>query len=186
MKIAVQWTKANPTDWEFIDSADWGTLPAKPVPVGGEVIDNTPGWVTAVCIQGVTFEMDHISVMDLPLVNGCKVFSWYDDTDDTPASDHIAVIHDFLPLAPDPAIGGRYNTRQTFEGFGGSRVRQNSQAFNKPMQQFNKNPNLHELHAINMPDELYAAHKAARTPLWWRDWTDGVPLVLLDENGRLR
>ena len=64
MKVLVQWSKAAPEDWHEIDSADWATLAKRPVPTGGEIIDQTPGWIYQVNIQGVCFSADHYAVID--------------------------------------------------------------------------------------------------------------------------
>ena len=82
MKIYVQWTLANPQDWspvEVVKDPDWRTLPKKNEPVGGEVIDDNPGWVYALNVQGVRFSsFDHYSVRFAPLENALLVTVWND------------------------------------------------------------------------------------------------------------
>ncbi len=62
MRVYVQWTLASPIDWVELDVRNsgpsrraWENLPSKPTPVGGEAIDNVPGWLFDLSVQGVQF-----------------------------------------------------------------------------------------------------------------------------------
>lgn len=84
MLVYIQWTRANPQDWEAYDLQslnDWRKLPKKDEPApGGEglmlhdfgdergqqwVLDpshptaDEPGWITSIAIAGVTHQADH-------------------------------------------------------------------------------------------------------------------------------
>lgn len=100
MKICIQWTKQNPTDWEEIDSSEWSLQPNKGDPtsqtsatVNGQSIvhqplrenqklandvvfnapkiDNEKGWIWKISVQGVEFTADHYAVEDITeTING--------------------------------------------------------------------------------------------------------------------
>ena len=85
MKLLVQWTARDPTDWIEIDSREWPVQPKRPVPQAGALgaRDNTPGHPYRLNVQGVEFTGDHYAVETLP--NGdCRVFCWNDDPGDYP------------------------------------------------------------------------------------------------------
>ena len=117
MKVLLQWTTRNPSDWVEIDSASWVGLPKRPEPVGGEEIDNTFGWVFGLNIQGVEFAADHYAVEDLP-DGTTKVTIWNDDSVDHPDGEKYAREWVFSTCRPSKKCGGAYNTAQlqTFYG----------------------------------------------------------------------
>ena len=123
MKVLVQWAAATPSDWIAVDSADWAALPSKPEPVGGEIIDATPGWICQICVQGMSFTGDHYAVLHDTPTGGCTVYCWSDDPGDFQPEDYFGHVTTFLPLAPDPKFGGAYNTRQTRQFYGGAAKR---------------------------------------------------------------
>lgn len=198
MKLYVQWSTDPPTDWIQIDSSEWASLPKKPVPVGGEVIDSTPGWVAGINCQGVHFSGDHYAVIDT--AQGTVIASWVDDLDDRPAGDFHASVILFTPPFADPAIGGRMNVLQQDQGFYGANllperlattyatlqvdsfdnlVIPGQQGQAKRYSQMNQQQidNLYSgnnliRHGINMPDALWDQHKAARTTHGWREWIE--------------
>jgi hypothetical protein len=111
MKVLVQWTTAQPTDWEEIDSSSWADLPFRPDPTGAPAsagVNDRKGWVHAINVQGVYMTGDHYAVEDLPDVSGCRVTTWT-----TASYGSRAKAWTFLPLAPDSAFNGALNTRQS-------------------------------------------------------------------------
>lgn len=121
MKVYVQWTLTTPTDWAEINVSPehngWAQLPVKPEPDGTEVLDNEPGWVFDVCIQGVQFYgYDHVAIEPIakPL-SGVRVYGWSDDvTDPDPQQQDYrwGSVWEFFDPAPDSRAKGRINTRQ--------------------------------------------------------------------------
>ena len=179
MKVLVQWTAATSSDWVAIDSADWAVLPSKPEPIGGEIIDNAPGWICQICVQGMSFTGDHYAVLHDTPAGGCTVYCWSDDPGDFQPEDYFGHVTTFLPLATDPKFGGAYNTRQTRQFFGGAAKRklyadskitaQRFELFPKPLASLTR-------HGIWTTAELDAALKAAQTESGWRTWTEGIPV----------
>jgi hypothetical protein len=183
MLVLVQWTRANPTDWEPVEvtrDPDWRTLPKKAEPVGGEVIDDTPGWVYALNVQGVTFAgFDHYSVRFNSLESGVYVTVWNDDPVDYQPIDFRAAEWSFLIPGADPAINGRMNTRQRLTVWSddpeyrarmaevrasdGAVVVNPWAAFRAPQENMTR-------HGIYVPDALSDAHQAAQSPHGWREW----------------
>ena len=109
MKLLVQWATKHPLGWVELDSADWSALAKKPVPVGGEEIDDEPGWLSNVCVQGqCTGSADHVAVEHLG--DSVRVTSWLDDPEDYEPGEFFARVITFHPLKPDPALGGAINT----------------------------------------------------------------------------
>lgn len=189
MKVLVQWARRVPTDWTEVDSAAWKTLPKKPDPVGGEIIDKYPGWINRVCVQGVEFTSDHYAVEHLDN-GGCKVYSWSDDPEDYLPGYRNAKIIEFLPLAPDENFGGAYNTRQKATFYVEEEVAKNMPAKIdgaeiKPWSEFIPPPEEITRHGIWMPQGLYEQHENKRRKCGWREWTEGLPKEEI-KSGKLR
>ena len=178
MKVLVQWATAIPADWVAIDSADWAGLPAKPEPVGGEIIDDTPGWICQICVQGMSFTGDHYAVLhDVP-AGGCTVYCWSDDPGDFQPGEYFGHVTTFLPLAPDVKFKGAYNTRQTRQFFGGAAklmVYADSGIEALPFDLFVKPGRKIIRHGIWTTADLDARLKAAQGPTNWRGWTEDIP-----------
>lgn len=121
MIVAVQWASTNPSNWTDIDVTTegaglrrWSNLPKKPIPTDNDRVDNAPGWVFDVCIQGVhLYGFDHVAIEPLPN-NALKAFGWNTDVADSEASAPYkwGEAWEFYPPAPDPLIGNQMNTRQ--------------------------------------------------------------------------
>lgn len=195
MKILVQWTRANPRGWEEYDSAQWRALAKRPDPtgMGPGGTDDQPGWVFGLNVQGVHFTADHYAVEPLP-GRGCRVITWNDDPTYYPEGGlRNGQIRTFLPLAPDPRFGGRWNTRQTVHFYGDATYRQRLlDAKMDPALVHTYEDLLAQLpesdiirHGKLVSDELNAAHDARRASRGWREWTEGVPDSDLDERGRV-
>lgn len=189
MKVLVQDTLATPGDWRLTDSADWAGLAKKPEPAGGEVIDDTPGWVYQVNVQGVTFSADYIAVIDRP-DGGCEVIAADVDPEDYQPPDMYVQHWTFLPLAPDVKLGGALNTRQSRVVYAGSRAKAKFEGTEntvvKPLGQFVRPAEGLIRYGIWLSDVLSDAHVAARSIRGWRDWGDHLDPSELDENGRVK
>lgn len=191
MKILLQWSKATPEDWATLDlgatgaaANRWRNLPKKPLPAGGEVIDNTLGWLYDLCIDGVMLGgYDHYSAAPVTVSGaaGVEVTLWNDDPEDWPAGTRHALVWRFLPPAPDIRFGGRVNTRQwltyfiepnapqadragTGETSGGPVVWRTWAEFVPPAATLT-------IHGVWLDATLEAQHLAVRRRLVdWREW----------------
>lgn len=174
MKVLVQWTRQDPTDWEEMDSSQWDDLPSRPIPMSGELggQDDTPGWVYALNVQGVIFTgHDHYHVEDIS--GGCRVTVWDDDPDEDRPVPWVGQRWTFLDPAPDPRYGGAINTRQSIEywhdvpvegaGSGGSHQTHAPIDFVPPVT---------GRHGIWVPDSKKIEHNARRSSRGWREWTE--------------
>jgi hypothetical protein len=124
MKILVQWTTSDLRDWEEIDSSSWADLPFRPDPTGTPIsagVNNQKGWINALNVQGVIFTNDHYSVEDIP-DGGVRVTGWNDDPVLWGNERQRATVWEFLPLAPDPGMGGAINTRQKAKNYWASNI----------------------------------------------------------------
>jgi hypothetical protein len=179
MRLYVQDAKADPEDWYPVESADWQHLDRKPIPRGGERLDNRPGWLAGLSCQGVDFSgYDHVTVRDLPEVKGCEISGWLTDPEDQALGAMVAHVWTFLPPAPDPAFRGRLNTRQQVSIFVQPRARSRqalTAAGLAPRALATFQPSAGARHGIWIPDELWDEHLAARRHHGWREWWGGPP-----------
>lgn len=193
MKIGYQWATATPQDWSDIDSKDWAKLPDKGEPIGGEVIDDTPGYVYQVNVQGVCYTGDKYAVRDMPGTDDCEVFCINDDPDDYDPLDFYAHVWTFQPLAPDPDKGGAINTRQSHIIYAAPRAFERFQTLGPvenrillPWSDFEYPPENLIRHGIWLPDQLSDLHGTARSLRDWREWSEGVDPSRLDpETGKI-
>ena len=111
MKLLLQWSLANPRNWVEVDSAAWTSLPKKAIPVGGETLDDQPGWLHQVNVQGICLTADHYAVEHVS-AEEINLYSWNDDEEDYPTGWKYAHVWNIKSLAPDPSQGGAFNTRQ--------------------------------------------------------------------------
>ena len=191
MKILLQWSLASPTDWVSIDlgttgaaAARWRNLPKKPVPPNNPTIDNNPGWLYDLCIDGVMLGgYDHYSAAPVTVggVAGIDVTLWNDDPDDWAIGTRHALVWRFLPPAPDSRFGGRLNTRQWLTYFlepnapqadragagdtsGGPVVWRSWAEFVPPAANLT-------VHGVWLPDALEQQHLAVRrADVRWHEW----------------
>ena len=181
MRVFVQWTLATPTDWIELDIRNsgpfrraWENLPSKPEPVGGEAINNTPGWLYDLNVQGVEFAgADHYTLR--PTDTGVEVTTWNDDPTDWPVGTRNAAVWTFRPLRPDPRYGGQLNTDQSLtvyderdpSPFVGQSTT-GGPVIVRPWSEFVV-PATKAIHGIWVPDALAASHRAARSLRGWRE-----------------
>jgi len=109
MKLFVQWATRKARGWTEIDSSEWLVLAKKPLPVGGEKIDNKPGWLNDVCVQGMcSGTADHVAIEEIG--DAICLTLWNDDPEDYKPGEYFARVLTFHPLRPDPELGGAVNT----------------------------------------------------------------------------
>ena len=191
--VSVQWTLATPQDWQSIDvtatgpgATRWKNLPKKNLPVGGELIDLSPGWVFALSVDGLVFQgFDHYAVDFTGSGSNriLRVFGWMTDVDDF--TDPQALGYRWGEVwtvgahRPDPRFGGRENTYQTKtvyaentadmarffpqETSGGTVTLRPWAEFPTPAADITR-------HGIWVPDLLFAQHHAVRTRPDWKVW----------------
>lgn len=204
MRVDVQDALLTPENWRSVDSRDYGNEPAKPAPVGGEIIDGQKGWGCRLCVQGIRFTSDHNAVKHL--IDGCEVTSWSDDPDDE--QDHPlwspndpqewwfrAHVVRFRDLAPDPNLGGAINTNTTRILYAGRRIKEewekkSPQGYHnliiRPWEEFiPPAPNITR-HGIWLPDDLHAAHEKILSRQNWRAWGEKLDPAELDANGLVK
>ncbi len=174
MRVLYQWATLTPSDWLEVDAARWVDLAKKPAPPPRN-LDDDGGWVNRVCVQGVEFTADWYAVE--PWEDGCRVTAV-----DVEADRRKASVWTFRPLAPDPAFGGRYNTRQTKVVYAGQAIRDWYDQMGSPVDfevrpwvEFPRPDETLIRYGVTMPQALYGRHEGARRQVGWREWTEGIP-----------
>jgi len=182
----VQWGRAQASDWELFNTADWHQLPGRGVPGHADGLDGNKGWICALNLYGVIFSGDHYAIEELPN-DGVRVYCWNDDPDDQDASLFVARVVDLYPLQADPAMGGAINTKfsQTIYAGSGLSIGGQQNTVVKPWDQFAPPSPSIRRHGIWLPDALYEEHNQAQTIHGWREWTAGVPAEDI-VNGRVK
>ena len=184
MRILYQWAQRDPTDWQQMDSALWGTLPVRPEPNPGQLggQNNIPGWLRNVSVQGITCEgYDHVAIEEvvIGLDTGVRLTTWNDDPDDYPLEERQGIVWTILPLAPDPQLGMAINTRQSCVRYcGGARYTrlaasppQNTTV--RPWAEFVAPPAAVTRHGVWLTDAKQAEHVAAAPQARW-SWRHAV------------
>lgn len=178
MRVYVQWTTLTPSDWQPYDlnrTQDVRSLPRKSAPTAASVLDETPGWVSGVNLQGVVFEgFDHYAVDFGASVLIVRV--WNDD----PRSGYDVgkrwgQVWTFAPPAADPKLGGAINTVQSVTWYGEA---QSEAVLNtvgsgivfQPWSAFTVPASNITWHGFQVSDALWAAIRATRTMRGWREW----------------
>lgn len=182
MKILVQWSKANPSDWEAIDSASWRHAAKKMDPTGTGLnlpVDNNPGWVSALNIQGVIFSgEDHYAIEHIA-DDEIRVTTWFDSPTDMGVDGPIGQVWKFKTLAPDPGLGGAINTRQSVVKYANGSVFAKLQAIGvdaRPWADFQPPTDIHVRHGKLLSNDLHKHHKVTVSRVGWREFTDGLDL----------
>lgn len=178
MIVYIQWTTATPSDWQPYDLnrvQDVRNLPRKAAPTATSTLDNQPGWVSGINLQGVVFEgFDHYAV---EFGTGLLIVRvWNDD----PRSGYVAgtrwgQVWTFAPPGPDPALGGLVNTRQTVTWYGEplSEAVVNSNDLGivfQPWSAFTVPASNLTWHGFQVSDAQWTAAREARSQRGWREW----------------
>lgn len=177
MKLYLQWALRTARDWQLSDSSEWSNLPRKADPVRSSPIpdnqlDNNPGWLAALNVQGVEFGYDHTVVTNLTDGSGGIVVTiWNDNPTTSPPGKRVAQGWTVLPLAPDSKFGGALNTRQSRVVYAEDQTlySPNENTVVRPWSEFVV-PAAAPVHGIWVTDAKWAQHLAARTERGFRDW----------------
>lgn len=179
MKVYLQWATSVPSDAERVESAAWRSLPKKPEPDGTEVLDEEPGWLNAVVVQGVEFTgMDHIAIDNLP-GGAIKLYTWSDDLEDgvRPRGE----VWEFRPgrvdrtarfangqairhQGPDQRMTVYSDDEEPMRECGGFAVKV------LPWSAFPKPPEAITRHGVWVPDELFGDLANSRSLRGWEEW----------------
>lgn len=188
MKVRFQDALRNPTGWQECEASEWASLSKRQIPDlrerGG--LDNAPGWVRNVSVQGVTTEgYDHVAIAPylIGLDEGVRMVVWNDDADDLGPGERVAIVATILPLAPDPALGMAINTRQSFIRYAeGDRYErlllsppQNTTI--RPWAEFERPPEALTRHGVWLADAKWLEHveRAPQSEFGWQHWCDHLP-----------
>lgn len=177
MRVLVQHTTAQPSDWTVLEvgkgRSDWRAMRRRPVPTGGEQLDNAPGWIMALNCQGITLDgYDHYAVepvTDPAWGDGLRLTAWNDDEEDVPAGERDALVWELFE--PGPALGGMVNTRQRRVIYAeGNAPAAKLGVHDRPFLAFNPPSAAITAHGIWTSDELFERHRQARSAVGWRGW----------------
>lgn len=184
MRVLLQWTKASPTDWETLDLTEirqWRQLPKKNEPVGGETIDNSPGWLYDANIQGVLIGgADHYSARLVPSV-GVMLIRWNDDPEDWPVGTRNAQEWTFAKPAPDQRHGGAMNTVQyltcynedpALQAHWAQQSTSGGPVTSLPWSSFVPPAANLTIHGIWVPDTLSDLHRNTQSVRGWKEWIE--------------
>lgn len=196
MKILIQWAKNTAENWQQYDHTEWPDLinqfkKEDPTNSGNPLIDNDPGWINAINIQGVVFNADHYVVESL-VGSGVKVTIINDDPDDNPTGFLNAEVWNFPPLSPDPNLGNAINTKQTSILYAEDSLIQtkhlNVDYESKtllPWKDFKKPRQNITIHGIQLSDAKFNEHQRKRSLRGWREWTEHLDPSQLNASGIL-
>lgn len=106
--VLIQWATATATDWveyTFTSLADIRAMPKKSRPSDNPLIDDQPGWIAALNVQGVVLDSDAIG-FNLDGEGRLVVGSWNEDADDWPFlnRDGWGTLYTFDSNQPDPTL----------------------------------------------------------------------------------
>ena len=174
MNTYAQWATDTTSDSMEIDSADLLTIQPKPEPTGGELLDDTLGWMNGMEIMGVWFTgTDHYHLLHNP--DGSVVFSQWTDT--TGNTERWARVVTIFPIAADPLRGGAMNTKMLTQIYAASkamdRFTHHGPIEGTILNAWNKFivPSAAEtFHGKQVLDSKLADYEAARTKHGWRHW----------------
>lgn len=179
MKVTVQWAAANsPSDWFDIDSDNMGATAFRDVPT--EVMsDDAPGWIQALCVQGVILEnFDHYGAARWRVGPrlGLAVYVWNDDPTDWP--EPHGQRWRFQDPEPDPNVGGQVNTRQWLDVYGPASYTNHWASASTTMgpvgthlwSAWPSNEIQVVRHGVWVPDAAYDTAQQIRSRRRWEDW----------------
>ena len=187
MKLLIQWSMLNPTDWVEIDSNLWPLLPKKADPTGKHIgVNNKPGWVNQINIQGLSPCGDHYAVE--PIGDSLLFSVWCDDPKWV-TDGRYAVVWTIKTLASDPLFGGALNTRQQpivyAEGKAFERFVLGQWPVVHPWSKFVIPKKEITIHGKFLNDGHWGEHCKATALKGWRHFTEGVnPSEIV--NGRVK
>ena len=177
MLVYIQWAQRDPEDWFPVQHQAFGALANRPVPTR-RLNDNAPGYIQAICVQGVVLEnWDHYGVEPVMVGTepGIAVAGWNDDPEDG-FTEPFGQRWTFLDPAPDPRLNGRINTRQSLDVYGPDWYTQHWEttpnATRHPWSDFQ--PPADVRHGVWQSDRAYAQGQQTRSPRRWEEWVNGA------------
>jgi hypothetical protein len=178
MKVLVQWTTAQLSDWEEIDSSSWADTPYRSNPIGAPAsagVDNRKGWINKINIQGIEFSTDHYAVEDIDR-GGIRAYGWNDDPKHTSGAEQYAYVWDIYPLSADAGHGGAINTEQHRTMYWGSgiaeRLGRDFGESDKPWSEFPTPSEVITRHGKELTDQVYQRLYSATTLRGWKEWAE--------------
>jgi len=182
MKVCVQWTTRDLSDWVEYDSRLFHLAPRKPDPVPTDVVGNSPGWVHAIDCQGVYLNgHDHYAIESVA-EDACRLTAW------TPRLKQAVSIL-FKTLRPNE--DGAWDTWQHFTYYSDPvraqrTIGSGGESFRLRWDQFVPPPIELTRHGKLVTDAHNAAMETHRKRLRYdEDYLDGVPINEVS-NGKLR
>lgn len=175
MRVSIQWATVPPKDWIDYDlntRADIRTLPRKPVPVGDEVLDDQPGWLCALDVQGVLFSGYDFIAIDLLPSGELRVAGWFDDLEEDWQRDGRWMTVWRFPA--DPADNLRSENAQSRDVYAETAAKVQADG-GKTRRQWANRPLWRDdqtLYGIWLSDELFQDHVQIRS---YRGLTDWLP-----------
>lgn len=175
--VLVQWARRNPRGWERVPAGAFTATARKALPASGRVatdadLDDLPGWVNRLNIQGVQFVGDHYAV-ELRQGGVIEVAAWWDDPEDRPPEMRFARVWRFYrPRRDERLERGQdglhpWNTLQYQTVFADSAAMailnhpsdtSGGPVIYRPWEEFSPPTDAH--HGIWLSDALHAEHEA--------------------------
>ena len=178
MKLLIQWATDPPADWveyDIVNANDYGSIPDKGEPTGGEVLDTAPGWVYAINVQGCIWQgWDHFAG-DIS-GDGLVVIVWKDDLvaeewtflspKHVPIEDRVNTDQALTVYTDDPDIivARTGQTTASSTGVGRPVIVLPWADFSPPV------PSSRWRHGFPLDETQQAAHKAVQSHHGWREW----------------
>lgn len=182
MRVYVQWAKSVAGDWEEHDSSNWSSLPSKGPPGSNPAVDNSPGWLNALNIQGAIVEgFDRVAVIHSE-ENWIDVWAVNDDPVDWSEATRYARKVRIYPLQPDSELDGAISTRFEQTIYTDDPIFSAAPVQNTTVEPWSNAvmPDVSEFrYGVMLKNGLFMQHQAAQSRHTWREWTDGVPAGLL-------
>lgn len=186
MDVYYQMALAHPLeDWGYCQSHEFQNLPSRPLPDGTETINDAPGYVSAINIQGMIFSgYDHYSVV--PIGDGeCRAVCWIDDDEGReayPFEQWYAREWIFRPLQPNMELGGAYTPKHSQIVYANSTIKDYYAGIGpventtvRDWSDFIPPSSQSIRHGVWLSDELHGEHEVRRPMRRWEQWTSGLP-----------
>jgi hypothetical protein len=174
MKIYVQWATKTAKDWIETDSSLWSTLARKTQPVGGESIDETPGWLSQLNIQGNVIQgFDHYHLKDNP-DGSITMTIWNDDPVEWAGKEYAQrwIIH---PVEPDLSIPGNPPNTRIFQTWYRQEIPANASEYYRVSflnwALFVSPPAAEVIHGIWLSDVNWRKHEQIASFHKYQEWT---------------
>ena len=181
MKVLIQWAMKRIRDWDEIDTSQISSIPPKENPGTGSRLDNFPGWINSINIQGVVIcAYDHYNFQLGTDLKGewLKVTAWTLIDLSVPEASEKATEWTFRNLTQDPKCGNAWNTNQTVNRWGYKNA--------SPWNEFVIPQSGFTFHGKQLTDEEYLERKQIQSIHGWREWTEGVPEDQIGTDGKLK